>query len=302
MLLKRGLQIKYLTIYHRNTIKLRDNLGSIKMTIGSTGNVVVYDDYYPFGMTMSGRSSTGSADNRYKFTGKERDFGETGWDYFGERYSDSRIGRWLQVDPLANKYPGLSPYNYVRNNPLSRIDLDGRTDWLAVIKSSLRITAGVLAHVGGTATIIESVAASEATWGTSLLGITAGIGLQSLGASEVAFGIGDFKTALATPNGMKAETYKTLSEMIGKSVGLGEQGQKILKLAQAIATGGKDIPKYLLNDKIVQAYIASSEVSESLVELLNSYVKNGQQKNNKQKENEKKTKKTTGEKQLEQVQ
>jgi RHS repeat-associated protein len=105
---------------------LKDHLGSIKVTVNGGGSVVGYDDYCPFGMTMSGRSSTGSADARYKFTSKERDFGETGWDYFGARYYDSRIGRWLQVDPLAGKYPNLSPYDYVADNPLRFIDSTGR--------------------------------------------------------------------------------------------------------------------------------------------------------------------------------
>jgi uncharacterized protein RhaS with RHS repeats len=36
--------------------------------------------------------------------------------------------RWISVDPLASKYPGVSPYTYVRNNPLSRVDPDGLTD------------------------------------------------------------------------------------------------------------------------------------------------------------------------------
>lgn len=78
---------------------------------------------------MPNRSQTSSPDDRYKFTGKERDYGETGWDYFGARYYDSKIGRWLQVDPLADKYPGWSPYNYALNNPLRIFDPDGRDGW-----------------------------------------------------------------------------------------------------------------------------------------------------------------------------
>ncbi|MCC7004822.1 hypothetical protein IT397_02810 [Candidatus Nomurabacteria bacterium] len=46
--------------------------------------------------------------------------------YFGARYYDSGIGRWLSVDPLMDKYPGWSPYNYVMGNPLRLVDPDGR--------------------------------------------------------------------------------------------------------------------------------------------------------------------------------
>ena len=36
---------------------------------------------------------------------------------------------WLNVDPLAAKMLNYSPYNFVRNNPINRIDPDGRTDY-----------------------------------------------------------------------------------------------------------------------------------------------------------------------------
>ncbi len=36
--------------------------------------------------------------------------------------------RWLSVDPLADKYPGWSPYNYCVNNPLVYFDPNGE-DW-----------------------------------------------------------------------------------------------------------------------------------------------------------------------------
>ena len=84
-----------------------------------------YNDYYPYGSIMPGRSSVQSADDRYKFTSKERDT-ETGYDYFGARYYDSWLGRWLQVDPLADKYPGWSPFNYAKNDPLRFTDPDGK--------------------------------------------------------------------------------------------------------------------------------------------------------------------------------
>ena len=45
---------------------------------------------------------------------------------FAGRYYDSATGRWLSIDPKANKYPGWSPYNYCLNNPLRNIDPDGK--------------------------------------------------------------------------------------------------------------------------------------------------------------------------------
>ena len=51
---------------------------------------------------------------------------------FGARMYDSRLGRWLTIDPLAGKYPNLSPYNFVGNSPLIFIDPDGK-DYILVI-------------------------------------------------------------------------------------------------------------------------------------------------------------------------
>ena len=104
---------------------LKDHLGSIRVVVDETGNIVSSDDYDPWGMILNGRSTDGSYLNaKYKFTSKERDT-ETGYDYFGARYYDSRIGRWLQVDPLSEKYFGWSPYNYTLNNPIKFFDPDG---------------------------------------------------------------------------------------------------------------------------------------------------------------------------------
>ena len=60
------------------------------------------------------------------FTGKERDE-ETGYGYFGARYMDYELmTMWLSVDPMADKYPGISPYAYCMWNPMKLVDPDGR--------------------------------------------------------------------------------------------------------------------------------------------------------------------------------
>ncbi|MCR5192293.1 MAG: hypothetical protein K6D59_03215 [Bacteroidales bacterium] len=63
------------------------------------------------------------------FTGKERDR-ETGYSYFGARYYDSDLsGLFLSVDPMADKYPSLSPYAYCAWNPVKLVDPDGCDEW-----------------------------------------------------------------------------------------------------------------------------------------------------------------------------
>ena len=46
-------------------------------------------------------------------------------DYFGARYYESLTGRWMQVDPMADEYPDVSPYVYCNDNPISILDLFG---------------------------------------------------------------------------------------------------------------------------------------------------------------------------------
>ena len=63
--------------------------------------------------------------NVCSFTGKERD-AETGYSYFGARYYDSDLsGLFLSVDPMADKYPSISPYAYCAWNPVRLLDSNG---------------------------------------------------------------------------------------------------------------------------------------------------------------------------------
>jgi len=64
----------------------------------------------------------------FRFNGKENDNEVKGignqQDY-GIRIYDPRIGRFLSVDPLIEKYPELTPFQFASNTPIQAIDLDG---------------------------------------------------------------------------------------------------------------------------------------------------------------------------------
>jgi RHS repeat-associated protein len=111
-----------------------DHLGSVRLVTGQNKEVVVRNDYRPFGEeVVEGRSGYGGGNVRQKFSSKERD-GETGLDYFGARYYSSAHGRFTTCDPgAAGAGHIVNPqrwnmYVFVIDNPLTLLDPDGQKD------------------------------------------------------------------------------------------------------------------------------------------------------------------------------
>ena len=62
----------------------------------------------------------------YKYNGKELDRKDgLDWYDYGARYYDAALGRWHVVDPMSEKYYGVSPYLYCVNNPILLVDPNG---------------------------------------------------------------------------------------------------------------------------------------------------------------------------------
>ncbi len=122
-----------------------DHLGSAHWITDFSGVPVQYIHYAPYGELIENQTSAGY-DERYKFTGKERDE-ESGYDYFGARFYSSPLSFWLSVDPLAGKYPNISPYAYCGWNPVKYVDPNGK--WIAVTcnadtRASYTVIGGVV--------------------------------------------------------------------------------------------------------------------------------------------------------------
>jgi RHS repeat-associated protein len=99
-----------------------DPLGSVRVRTSNSGSLLEAHDYYPFGLDMPGRSSTGTP-VRQGFTGYWRDSENgLGLYYSGARMYSPGTGRFFGVDPLAEDFATWSPYVYVFNNPVSLID------------------------------------------------------------------------------------------------------------------------------------------------------------------------------------
>lgn len=122
-----------------------DHLGNIRMSYTSdvtNGGLAILEEnhYYPFGLKhtnynveilrLRGRETEieiiGQNKYKYKYNGKEHqnEFGLNLYDY-GARNYDPAIGRWMNIDPLAETSRRFSPFAYALNNPMYFIDPDG---------------------------------------------------------------------------------------------------------------------------------------------------------------------------------
>lgn len=84
------------------------------------------DDYYPFGLTFNSYQRENSVEQRWKFQGQEHidDLG-LNWDSFKWRNHQPDIGRFFNIDPLAESFYYNSPYAFSENKVTSHIELEG---------------------------------------------------------------------------------------------------------------------------------------------------------------------------------
>ena len=116
---------------------VKDYLGNNRSVFSASTTTVVNREqeinYYPFGMPYQIMLFWGGYNlelQPYKFGGKEYDemHGLNWYDFFA-RYYNGTIPGFMTMDPLAEKKPWNSPYCAFSNNPINRVDPDGRDDY-----------------------------------------------------------------------------------------------------------------------------------------------------------------------------
>ncbi len=98
--------------------------------------IVGVHDYYPFGLTFNSYSRENSVPNRWKFQEQEYidDLG-LNWDSFKWRNHQPDIGRFFNVDPLAEKYPYWTPYAFSGNQVVNARELEGLEPYVVTGRS-----------------------------------------------------------------------------------------------------------------------------------------------------------------------
>ena len=108
-----------------------DHLGSTRLITDGSGAIIRQYDYLPYGEKCynTGLAFGYSGNTDYLYCGKE-------WlEFFGIDWYDSKYrylsteGIFTSIDPLAEKYPGISPYAYCAGDPVCKVDFDGQDEW-----------------------------------------------------------------------------------------------------------------------------------------------------------------------------
>ena len=122
----------------------KDHLGNVRLSYTDANQnntnpvslqIIQEKNYYPFRLSHKGYNDAtngygNSAAKMFKFGGKEYQDEESGgknldWYDFHARNYDAALGRWMNVDPLAEEFYEWSTYIYTYNNPLNFVDPTG---------------------------------------------------------------------------------------------------------------------------------------------------------------------------------
>ena len=143
---------------------LRDHLGSVRVIAEDRHTVISRTDYLPFGVRMSGDGLTGvnstARSSFFGFSGKENEMwggydtadgditphwlkGER-YQHFGARAYDPVSCIFMQVDPMAEKYYGMTPYGYCLSSPLLFSDTDGQDAKVVVKRNRILVKSTII--------------------------------------------------------------------------------------------------------------------------------------------------------------
>lgn len=137
---------------YKYVYQYKDHLGNVRLSYDKTLAIQEENNYYPFGLKQTGYNTVAISTNdalKYKYNGKELQDDNMGGSLlnvsdYGARNYDPALGRWMNIDPLAEKFTEWSPYTYGINNPITMIDIGGEY----AVSVHYRITLNAMIKMG----------------------------------------------------------------------------------------------------------------------------------------------------------
>jgi len=199
-------------------------------------------------------------------------FDKNHWYDYGARFYDPQIGRFPSMDPIADNFYHLSPYNYASNNPVTNIDLWGLQGASAIKGQVLMQSQGLISMPEYKQ--IAAMQGNQATKGIAAVGTVAGLvsgnpfvigAILSTEPTAIGLSIASSTGNLEGPYEEAGSVLDALSIGIDLYVGgTGEVGQDVANLLEALGAVKK--PKSLLDAAESISGIVNAE--QSAIELV----------------------------------
>ncbi|MCB9771320.1 MAG: RHS repeat-associated core domain-containing protein [Candidatus Omnitrophica bacterium] len=208
-----------------------DYLGSTNVMSDNNGNVAELIEYDPYGKIQRHDNYGGNTRlAKQQFTGKKLD-DETGLIYFGARYYDPLLGRFITADTIVQNPSDpqtLNRYSYCGNNPINRIDPDGHS-WKKIwkkISGFVATAAGVALgfinpYLGMLAYSLIAASGQGGNFGANF-GFNLASGLIGMGVGGAVGNLwsGQFMSGLATAAAGGAAASASMAAFTGGDVGM----------------------------------------------------------------------------------
>jgi RHS repeat-associated protein len=132
----------YVYLYLSNEESKELQIGFDDLTVThSHSNVIQEDSYYPYGLTFNSYSRENSLQNKYLFNGGSELQTDLDLGFYSTlfRTYDPALGRFMQIDPLADFFTGITPYSFAFDNPILYNDPDGLAPmWFLHLRANLK--------------------------------------------------------------------------------------------------------------------------------------------------------------------
>jgi len=233
----------------------QDHLGSTRLKTNSTGGIVFSTNYKPFGPSYAEIGT-----EEFKYTGKYED--TSGLYYYGARYYDPDVARFITEDPILGDLEdpqSLNRYTYCRNNPLKYTDPDGRVANIVIgglVGGALGFASYLFTHWGRDFDIKEALieTASGAVMGmlTSIAGPGASLAMKAFmttSAASISWAIENTaRVASGLPTGPKRPDViaQEIVTNIATSLVVGKIVEKLVPHASNILSEviSREVPVY----------------------------------------------------------
>lgn len=264
-------------VYH-----YKDHLGNIRLSYSDANNngtievtsdpltteIIEEHNYYPFGLKHKGyNSDINGTHHKYMFGGKEYQDDVVGgssldWYDVTARNYDPALGRWMNLDPLAEQMRRHSPYNYAFDNPIYWTDPDGMApgpgDWIKGKINQVKTAARreVVRRVKAAAkTVVKNVSTKVNSLKSSIsAALTPTYGITIWGSSSGGYGIGG-NGAKKSAGSIDASQIPSVSALSGKG---------------ALRVVGYSIQNFKNGEKIGEAINKSMSNNNGTVETTNN--------------------------------